>query len=287
MAILNKTNEQMKSEAQAQDDIDLVFEKTTERKLNSLVRKIVEEFVIVYAATGRIIDTLQYIVELQSLIIQAYRRTNSEFSVSYINDMEEALSRSKTDPEKTRLNNLIKIRDEASPIILLSLLAWSKRMAPVQSRYIVETWGKIIRKNVDDVVADLLLSEQALDNKIIAQKTKNPLLCELINHNKLIATQEIQTATENAKHTEVSEFNLLIKRSVISREIIKIAMIEKKWITMGDLRVREHHAIANGQRRNLNDPFLVGGELLKYPNDTSLGASVWNIINCRCKSIYL
>lgn len=56
----------------------------------------------------------------------------------------------------------------------------------------------------------------------------------------------------------------------------------KYWITALDERVRDSHRI-HGQTRRIDEPFeLVSGALLMYPGDTSLGADVSEIINCRC-----
>jgi hypothetical protein len=54
------------------------------------------------------------------------------------------------------------------------------------------------------------------------------------------------------------------------------------WISTMDTRVRDIHIKAHGQTLPKEEPFIVGGERLKYPHDTSLGATAKNIINCRC-----
>lgn len=56
----------------------------------------------------------------------------------------------------------------------------------------------------------------------------------------------------------------------------------KQWLTMGDEKVRQTHREAAGQIRALDEPFLVGDSLLMFPQDSSLGASAEEIINCRC-----
>lgn len=57
--------------------------------------------------------------------------------------------------------------------------------------------------------------------------------------------------------------------------------LEKEWLaTMTDTHTRIEHKAADGQRRPLRQPFLVGGELLMQPGDKS--GSAWNVINCRC-----
>ena len=53
-----------------------------------------------------------------------------------------------------------------------------------------------------------------------------------------------------------------------------------KWTTMHDSKVREAHAVAEGQRRPAGSFFFVGGENLRYPGDPR--GSIENTINCRC-----
>ena len=60
----------------------------------------------------------------------------------------------------------------------------------------------------------------------------------------------------------------------------------KKWNTIIDGREREWHEEVNGTTIPLSEPFAVGGELLMYPLDTSLGAGADNIANCRCWLTY-
>lgn len=54
----------------------------------------------------------------------------------------------------------------------------------------------------------------------------------------------------------------------------------KIWTTVGDYVVREWHAEADGQARELDDPFDVWGEMLQYPRDPA--GSPGNTFNCRC-----
>lgn len=69
-----------------------------------------------------------------------------------------------------------------------------------------------------------------------------------------------------------------------------LVLAQKSWQTMGDAKVRTspfNHASANGQSVNLAEYFIVSGELMGFPGDMSMGASVGNIINCRCVCVYL
>jgi HK97 family phage portal protein len=62
---------------------------------------------------------------------------------------------------------------------------------------------------------------------------------------------------------------------------LKQAGVEKKrWISARDQKVRETHAIADGDEVRIDEPFDVGGVLLDHPGDPS--GPPEEIINCRC-----
>ncbi len=56
----------------------------------------------------------------------------------------------------------------------------------------------------------------------------------------------------------------------------------KEWLCACDEIAREWHKKADKQQVALEEEFLVGGEKLMHPGDSSLGASAKNVINCRC-----
>lgn len=57
---------------------------------------------------------------------------------------------------------------------------------------------------------------------------------------------------------------------------------EKEWMCAGGPRSRQAHKDADGQTVPIDEPFIVGGEKLMHPGDSSMGASAKNTINCRC-----
>lgn len=60
--------------------------------------------------------------------------------------------------------------------------------------------------------------------------------------------------------------------------------IRRQWVATKDMRTRDAHGLADGQIVEGTDtPFLVDGEKLMFPCDTSCGASGRNIYNCRCR----
>ena len=67
---------------------------------------------------------------------------------------------------------------------------------------------------------------------------------------------------------------------------------QKMWWTTLDERTRRgergfNHAMAHKQVVPFNQPFIVSGENLQYPGDTTLGASIGNVAGCRCVPLYV
>lgn len=59
----------------------------------------------------------------------------------------------------------------------------------------------------------------------------------------------------------------------------------KEWVAAGGGDTRAAHQRADGQIVNIDHPFIVDGERLRYAGDPS--GSAENVINCRCATIYL
>ncbi len=59
----------------------------------------------------------------------------------------------------------------------------------------------------------------------------------------------------------------------------KGADVVKQWDSTLDGKTRSEHRVADGQIRELDEDFEVGGEKLKAPG---IGGSAWNVCNCRC-----
>lgn len=57
--------------------------------------------------------------------------------------------------------------------------------------------------------------------------------------------------------------------------------LRKRWVATKDGRTRDIHGKADGQTVETDKPFIVGGEELMFPGD-STSASGWNLYNCRC-----
>lgn len=66
-----------------------------------------------------------------------------------------------------------------------------------------------------------------------------------------------------------------------------LLLIEKKWNSKGDAHVRGTHQVLSAQKVQQDQPFVSpSGARLMFPGDTSLGAPMEEIVNCRCAAEY-
>ncbi len=141
------------------------------------------------------------------------------------------------------------------------------------NRWIEENAGKKItrinnttRKKIKKIIDDGL--QEGLSNRTIAElitaKTNIDSLKRALN---IARTETHQTANKG------------------SWEMAKeIQMAYKEWLAAKDDRVRDAHEEANGQRVEIDEPYIVNDEELQFPGDPD--GSPENIINCRCTQIY-
>lgn len=60
----------------------------------------------------------------------------------------------------------------------------------------------------------------------------------------------------------------------------------KEWVSMRDAQVRRTHAEVDGERIPIDDLFIVGESLMRFPHDGSLGAGIDELAGCRCSVRY-
>lgn len=70
------------------------------------------------------------------------------------------------------------------------------------------------------------------------------------------------------------------------QQAIKSGCTKKRWLTMRDNRVRHTHKEVDGEEQAIDKPFQVGMSQMLFPCDMSYGASLVEIVNCRCSCEY-
>lgn len=103
-----------------------------------------------------------------------------------------------------------------------------------------------------------------------ALRAKGPH-AKLFNRMEAIGRTEIGRISQSA--------NYLTLRELATND----PRYQKEWASVIDGRTRPSHRRADGQRRKVDEPYIVGGERMQYPLDPR--ASAANTVNCRCISI--
>jgi hypothetical protein len=145
---------------------------------------------------------------------------------------------------------------------------WIQRYGAQKVTEITKTTAKQAMNIINAVTAEAVASGlgQAEAGKLIqnAVREKGGTLSRA--RSRVIARTETHGASQAAVNLAAQSIDLPVK---------------KEWISAGQPgRTRDDHLDADGQVRNINSPFIVGGEELMYPGDPS--GSAEQVINCRC-----
>jgi len=232
-----------------------------------LVRKFTREF----GLRDNVLNFSQEDDALAAILLAQYERTGDVFD----------------DRIRGNLPDDVAITDTESAAIAAALATFYPSLAEEHARGINRT----TQGDASDAVA-FAREEQiaAASEGNIVTKLEAAAIAGAALHRKLrgrlITTvmTETQAVAEAAKATEAEVLSGMPPS--VAGGSPQQKDIDKEWETVGDDKVREEHVAADGQRRKVNEPFDVGGEQLRWPGDAGLGASLGNIINCRCGAGY-
>lgn len=166
---------------------------------------------------------------------------------------------------------------------------WPWWLWPVVAEGAAGTW--------EQIVTGWLLTEGGKKVKGITETTLKELQKELatgLNNGESIAeiakridqlylAQIIPNRSTVIARTEIIGASNLGSRAAAKETGLQL---EKEWIATPDKRTRKAHKAANGQTRDFDEPYIVWGDRLQFPGDTSHGAKLRNVIQCRCVEGY-
>lgn len=137
--------------------------------------------------------------------------------------------------------------------------------------------SKAVERGIDLAYGKKQITKQVTQGILQGKSSKGiaaSLMRNIPDMGRVSAVRAARTAVteaENAGRQAAAE--QLAEKGVVS---------QKRWRCTHDSRTRDWHAEADDQVVDMDEPFEVGGEQLMYPGDGSLGASGWNLYNCRC-----
>lgn len=285
MAILNETLAEKRKRADADDLKKNQFEKSMITKLNAFFAVVARDFEDIYSSTGQIQNFNIYTDDMTSLLKTSYRQSSRWFQDNLKRELVKNAEEQEGTVSEELANTLVEERNAIDINLKNTLLSVILIRTGQQATEILGTTEKVIAKNVLNTLIDAAVEGEALTNEEVARRATPKIRKENLNRSSNIAQTEIQWASEGAKQAEGEMFEDQLLREGVTDPDGQTPFLEKTWITMGDKSVRESHRVANGQKRRIKEPYLVQGQLLMRPGDTSLGATLDNVIRCRCVSV--
>lgn len=255
--------------AQADLKQKLILERKLLVELRKFNKKLVRKFIRLYGTKGLIVDADDSLNELQAVLRKHYKRVKNKFDGTI----------------QKRLPSNADVTNRERDIINSALNAYLAEKVPVQSQIINVTNKEDISSSVEK--GRELTQAEPISQRELALVTGALLLRRLSSRTSAISATETQDMAEASKATEASV--LSGTEPAVSRVPPGPVNVTKTWFTVGDNLVRSSpfdHVAANLQKRKLEEAFTVSGQSLRWPGDSSLGASAGNIINCRCSSIH-
>jgi len=277
MAVINPSKEEIDEKGDINDRKKQTIENQMVTRLNRFWNQMAADWAVIYAATGDNINVERYREELEAILRETYRKTIQWFRNDFKRSLELSLDNAETDEDKAHYEALLLLRSKIEPALILWISQYIKDMPPKQAGFILDTTRDIISKRVNSTIENgLKAGEGFLSTEEIAKRTKTPLATE--NKNRSAGIAEHETGV-TAGDTQLEEGGLF-ENELTAAPIV--AFLEKVWRNAFLPNVRPAHRAVNGQRRRLNQPFIVMGELLMKPKDYSMGASTANVAGCRC-----
>lgn len=144
-----------------------------------------------------------------------------------------------------------------------------------QSMYRRQLNRKLLDPTARRLIQNALRTDTRLNVDQILEATER--YRESLSHwrARVIARTEILTATSRANDEAVQQ--MLDTGALDPNSIVKV------WRTSRDKKVRDVHALTDGQEVPYGDLFDVAGEYAEFPGD--FGLSARSRINCRCSAI--
>ncbi len=228
-------------------------------------RQLGKDIAIVWAATRNIPTLRQFEPELIAILRQHYRRVARVFDATARTESSHCLLDLDTK----------QVAEEVDNDVMKFILAHSTTQAGI----ILNTTEKELQRIAANVLLGSAIAEEQLSQIQIGREVQKRFVDKTGARVNTIAITETQTTSEAIKFIEAGALATLVNQAVTPQILVKT------WNTTLDERTRTSHVAADRQEVLNKRAFRVQEQLLRFPGDTCLGASLDNVINCRCSSI--
>jgi hypothetical protein len=289
MATLNKSETAIVKSAVRDHAKKLQLEKGAKLQVGGFLKRVRVEMQQELLQTGGVLDVSDRMRELQGIILNQYSRAQKQFSFEIMTFLKTKVSKSQREMGKvadalgeTYSQLLARMKKE----IAYDAETFKVINAIEDSISILSTTQKQVTKSIAKAEAELQSEGFAKPtNKRLAARAGKIFDQASRSRKKTIATTTIQRGAEGTKQVERDLVLEVRNNKAIRKQTgLDLKELEPTWITMADDLVREEHLQADFQQRT-KGYFKVWNEKLRFPGDTSLGASAKNIVNCRCAAV--
>ena len=244
----------------------LALEPRLVRDLSVIFHDVADVYEAELQTTGAILDASDFEVDIRGALKAQYRRVNRKFGRQIrrqIKTFSANIETKGTNDDITKeQSDFINEQSESHAELIIGTLQNQLNTIP----------QNIVR--VATEVSPLTVFDPISQDEL-ARQSANKLRSLIPGKSRIIAGEETQQAAEALKN---------IESRTLSRDKV-IRVLKKVWTSILDERTRFSHGVADGQVQNENDPFIVQGQFLMFPTDTNLGATLDNVMGCRCSSI--
>jgi hypothetical protein len=256
--------------------LKLKLEQHFQSEIRRFLKNTYHEALSVYAISGRIINFSVFRHSLKIIIYKHYQRVQKVFAFQ----MRSQITKNFGFMRQT------KFRLSFDDGIAYNLESFSNNQSDLTSMEVLKTNQHTFESIIEEVANEYLQIPYPADYQDVAEGALPKLNNNADWRSEMISVTETQNAAENAKFTEAQAFYEAETFGLNEEIEFQQQEMFKYWEAILDERTRPWHADADGQKVLIDEPFEVNGELLMYPRDDSLDASLDNIINCRCAAVY-
>ncbi|MCV0348458.1 MAG: head morphogenesis protein [Nitratireductor sp.] len=134
-------------------------------------------------------------------------------------------------------------------------------------------------KRFDRTVTQAIREEKPLPKAMVDKIVSRYQDRLLLLRGETIAPTETLAALNQSQQ---ESYQQAIDKGLINRQDVR-----KVWKSAHDSRVRHSHQLLDGESVGFDEAFATPlGNRMRFPGDTSLGASAADIVNCRCRVDY-
>lgn len=283
---LNNTEEERELEANRQLADKIRLEQPVIRDFRRLFKQMGKDLEAFFSVTNRVPDAEEYSDDVKAILLPHYRKVANAFGGTLMEFLEtaptdepvlEALATIAVESNR----DIEAVLSDIEAQVTIQTRAFIRESVDAQTAKITGTNQNQLSRSVSEAIATLSEGNGAASSTEVAAEANSEFVRVSTPRAETIAATTTQEAAEGVKSIEQNIFS----ETLIAAGFAQVST--KAWVTVGDDRVRQAHSLANGQTQPVNQPFVVMGQLLRFPGDSALGATASNVMRCRCSSLLI